>query len=73
VSLTEAYRVMFRHWRMAFEIGAINRDAGAVPTSLRGLLRMVRSSRVRSSDDPESAPSPDPSTAYCLHAAPGRP
>jgi hypothetical protein len=73
VSLLEAYRVMLRHWRMAFEIGAINRDAGAVPTPLRELLRMVRSSRVRSSDDPESARIPDPSTACCLRAAPGRP
>ena len=28
VSVLEAYRVMFRQWRIAFEIGAINRVAG---------------------------------------------
>jgi membrane protein DedA with SNARE-associated domain len=28
VSLPEAYRVMFRHWRIAFAIGAANRAAG---------------------------------------------
>ena len=41
VSLVEAYRVMGRHWRVAFEIGAINREAGFEPMSLGGLLRLV--------------------------------
>jgi hypothetical protein len=41
VSLAEAYRVMFRQWRIAFEIGAANRARGARPMPLTGLLRLV--------------------------------
>ncbi len=39
VSLWEAYRVLFSHWRAMFEIGAANREAGAAPASVRELLR----------------------------------
>jgi hypothetical protein len=73
VSLAEAYRVMFRQWRIAFETGAINRQAGAVPMRLRDLFRMVKSSRVRSSVDRESVRPLDPSRVSCLRAAPEQP
>jgi membrane protein DedA with SNARE-associated domain len=43
VSLAEAYRVLFRQWRIAFEIGASNRDAGHEPMRLVDLLVTVRS------------------------------
>jgi membrane protein DedA with SNARE-associated domain len=42
VSLVEAYRVLFRQWRIAFEIGERNRRAGAEPMRLRDLLALVR-------------------------------
>jgi membrane protein DedA with SNARE-associated domain len=41
VSLLEAYRVLFRHWRMAFDIGALNRACGASPMPLGALLRLI--------------------------------
>lgn len=36
-SLADAYRILFRQWRVAFEIGAQNRSSGATspPTSIR--------------------------------------
>ncbi|MFN0170469.1 MAG: VTT domain-containing protein [Bryobacteraceae bacterium] len=42
VSLLEAYRVMFRLWRIAFEIGSANRAAGARPMTLRQFVQVVR-------------------------------
>lgn len=41
VSLCEAYRVLFEQWRLAFEIGAMNRVSGAMPMRLGALLRVV--------------------------------
>lgn len=41
VSLVEAYRVMFQTWRTAFAIGAANRDRGAKPMHLTGLLALL--------------------------------
>jgi membrane protein DedA with SNARE-associated domain len=41
VSVWEAYRVIFRQWRIAFEIGARNREGGAKAMSLRELARIV--------------------------------
>ena len=41
VSLLEAYRVLFRHWRLAFAIGDINRAHGAEPMTVTALLRLV--------------------------------
>src|SRR5439155_25073244 len=41
-SLSEAYRVMRKHWRIAFEIGAENRQRGALPMTMgkrRGVVR----------------------------------
>ena len=43
VNIVEAYRVMFEQWRIAFEIGALNRKEGVTPMSLGALVRMVRS------------------------------
>ncbi len=41
VSLVSAYAALVHHWRMAFEIGAMNRDRGARPMTVRELLRLV--------------------------------
>jgi hypothetical protein len=45
LSLFEAYRVLFRQWRIAFEIGDLNRAQGIRPTALRELLRALREYR----------------------------
>jgi membrane protein DedA with SNARE-associated domain len=42
VSLLDAYRAMFRQWRMAYEIGAANRNRGAAPMSFRELMALVK-------------------------------
>jgi len=43
VSLFEAYCVLFNQWRIAFEIGALNRRAGVLPMSLRDFYYLVTS------------------------------
>jgi len=45
VSLLEAYGVMFRQWRMAFEIGDLNRRTGDEPMRLREFVRLLGSQR----------------------------
>ncbi|MFY9608809.1 MAG: alpha/beta fold hydrolase [Blastocatellia bacterium] len=40
-SLIDAYRVLFEQWRLAFEIGAKNRERGVKPSSLRELLKAM--------------------------------
>lgn len=45
VTLSEAYRMMFRQWKIAFEIGAANRDAGFRPMRLLDLLHLIRTRR----------------------------
>lgn len=47
-SLIAAYRVLFEQWRLAFEIGAKNRERGVKPTSLRELMKVMRDYRKRS-------------------------
>jgi hypothetical protein len=42
VSVPDAYRTLFAHWRMAFEIGAANRKAGAKPATLREMIAMLK-------------------------------
>ncbi|HEY2018490.1 MAG TPA: VTT domain-containing protein [Bryobacteraceae bacterium] len=42
VTLLEAYGVMFRQWRVAFEIGVRNRQAGARPMPLVEFIRVCR-------------------------------
>lgn len=40
-SLVEAYRILFRQWRIAFEIGAQNRAAGEKATTFRYLAGLL--------------------------------
>jgi membrane protein DedA with SNARE-associated domain len=40
VSMVEAYRVMFRQWRIAFEIGALNRERGWKAMPVRNFVRL---------------------------------
>ncbi|MDX2044557.1 MAG: alpha/beta fold hydrolase [Acidobacteriota bacterium] len=40
-SVFAAYRILFRQWRIAFEIGAQNRERGFKPTQLRTLLKWM--------------------------------
>jgi hypothetical protein len=40
-SLWNAYRVLFRQWDLAFEIGAENRALGAKPATARELVRLA--------------------------------
>ena len=42
LSLFEAYRVLFRQWRVAFEIGDLNRARGIQPASVTDLLDAAR-------------------------------
>ncbi len=42
LGLREAYRVLFQQWRIAFEIGNLNRARGVRPTSVAELIRMTR-------------------------------
>jgi hypothetical protein len=42
LSLFEAYRVLFRQWRIAFEIGHLNRGRGIRPASVGELLDAAR-------------------------------
>jgi membrane protein DedA with SNARE-associated domain len=46
VSLIEAYRVMARHWRMAFEIGAMNHSCGAPAMTVRELIALATGIRL---------------------------
>jgi hypothetical protein len=41
LSLFQAYRVLFRQWRIAFEIGDLNRSRGVRSASVADLLRMA--------------------------------
>lgn len=48
-AMPDAWRILARHWRIAFEIGAANRDAGSEPMSLRDLFETM--ARHRPSQD----------------------
>lgn len=41
ISIFDAYRTLYRQWRIAYEIGAENRSLGHKPTPLRNLLRLI--------------------------------
>jgi len=41
ISVIDAYRVLFRQWRLAFEIGALNRDHGARPMQAIELANLI--------------------------------
>ena len=44
-SLFSAYRILFRQWRIAFEISEKNRDAGAQPIRVRDIFSLFFKSR----------------------------
>ena len=44
-SLWQAYRVLFEQWRLAFEVGARNRDRGVRPATIRELVGLLIGSR----------------------------
>jgi len=44
VTISEAYRAMFHQWRVAFEIGAMNRSGGSEPMRARDLMMVTFSS-----------------------------
>ena len=41
ISVLDAYRVLFRQWRLAFEIGAMNRDHGVRPMQAIELAKLI--------------------------------
>ncbi len=45
LSIWQSYGVLFMQWRIAFEIGAQNRDRGVRPPSVLAVLRILRDSR----------------------------
>ena len=51
--LFEAYRVLFRQWGIAFEIGRRNRDRGFRPARLAELIRMLWEYRRSSRSHPQ--------------------
>ncbi|HVI79368.1 MAG TPA: hypothetical protein VM715_14630 [Candidatus Acidoferrum sp.] len=53
MSLVDAYRVLFQQWRIAFEIGHLNRQRGFPVTSARELLHAVREYRRLAQSYPE--------------------
>ncbi|HYM05233.1 MAG TPA: hypothetical protein VEU11_01615 [Terriglobales bacterium] len=53
LSLFDAYRVLFRQWRIAFEIGDLNRGQGALPASWGELLTATRQYSELSQSYPE--------------------
>ena len=53
LGLLEAYRVLFQQWRIAFEIGDLNRAQGVHPVSLTGLYRLTREYRRSSQGYPD--------------------
>ena len=40
-SLIEAYKILFQQWKIAFEIGAENKESGAKPTRVSDLIKLV--------------------------------
>ncbi len=54
VSLLEAYCTLFRQWRIAFEIGSMNRHQGVNPMSFRDFLSLVRRRRTEPTSEPAS-------------------
>ena len=47
-NLIDAYRVLFAQWKLAFEIGALNRNRGFKPSSARELFAMLSEYRQHS-------------------------
>jgi len=53
LSLFAAYRVLFEQWRIAFEIGDLNRTRGSRPASLADVLKAAREYRRLAQGYPE--------------------
>jgi pimeloyl-ACP methyl ester carboxylesterase/membrane protein DedA with SNARE-associated domain len=53
LGLFAAYRVLFKQWRLAFEIGDLNRVRGVCPTPALELLRRIREYRHLAQGHPE--------------------
>ena len=51
-SVGAAWKTLFRQWRLAFEIGRANRDAGNPPTGLFEIVRLLRAYRDSSRTHP---------------------
>jgi hypothetical protein len=56
VTLCQAYAAMRAQWRMAFEIGAMNRAQGVQPMGLSDLIALLRA---RQTSPPSSSSFPD--------------
>jgi hypothetical protein len=53
LSLFDAYRVLFEQWRIAFEIGNLNRARGVRPASVADLFSLTREYRRLAQGHPE--------------------
>ena len=53
-SLIDAYRILFKQWKLAFEIGAANWRLGRVPLTLREFGRLVITRNASGSGDEQS-------------------
>lgn len=53
LSLFDAYRVLFQQWRIAFEIGDLNRARGIRPAFVADLLNVTREYRRLAQGHPE--------------------
>jgi membrane protein DedA with SNARE-associated domain len=54
VSLLEAYRTLFGQWKIAFEIGAMNRRDNVNPMPLREFLTLIRRRHMEVTSEPAS-------------------
>jgi len=55
--LWDAYAILFAQWRLAFEIGAGNRERGSAPVSVTELIRILLSARRHTADPTPEEPS----------------
>ncbi len=46
-SLFDAYKILFRQWKIAFEIGAENRQKGAQQTKVADLIKLIIGKQIR--------------------------
>jgi len=70
-NLFAAYRILMEQWRLAFEIGAVNRQRGVEPTPVGRLLAMLRA-HYRGSP-PRGQPPPGPACPPIEKTVPSRP
>lgn len=73
-NLFEAYRVLFKQWQTAFEIGAQNRQKGFAPATVLQLTRLVLENRLGIYKNPKSeiknSQLKNVSDSFCLRGAP---